>query len=55
MKILHWLFLFTFLSVSYCFSQDSATTVVHIDKIPTEGILLKRGWKLVQMCPCKSS
>jgi two-component system, NtrC family, sensor kinase len=45
MKILHWLFLFTFLSVFYCFSQDSATTVVHIDKIPTEGILLNKGWK----------
>ncbi len=45
MKILNLLFLITFLSVSCCFSQDSATTVFHIDKIPTEGILLDKGWK----------
>jgi hypothetical protein len=45
MKILSWFILFTLLSVSYCFSQDSATTVVHIDKIPIEGLLLEKGWK----------
>jgi len=45
MKILYWLFVFTFLSVSYCFSQDSATTVFHINKIPAKGILLNKGWK----------
>src|SRR5580700_439539 len=48
MKVLHCLFLFTFLSVSDCFSQDSATTVVHIDKIPSGGILLNKGWKFHQ-------
>src|ERR1700686_1108211 len=45
MKILYCLFLFTFSSVSFCFSQYSATSVVHIGKIPAEGILLDKGWK----------
>ena len=45
MKISPWLSLFTCLTVSYCFSQDSATAVVHINKIPPEGILLDKGWK----------
>jgi len=44
MKILIWLFLVAFLPVSYGFSQDLATTIVHINKIPAEGILLDKGW-----------
>jgi two-component system, NtrC family, sensor kinase len=45
MKILHWLFLFTILFVSFGFSQDPDRTIIHINKIPVEGILLNKGWK----------
>src|ERR1017187_1685064 len=47
MKILHWLCIFNFLAVSYCFSQNSANTV-HVNNIPTQGILLNKEWKFQQ-------
>ena len=45
MKTLINLSIFTFLFNSYSYSQNSANTFFHIDKIPTEGILLDKGWK----------
>jgi hypothetical protein len=42
MKIALYLFLLHFFSILFCFSQDPA---VYIGKIPTEGILLDKGWK----------
>src|SRR5580658_1510562 len=44
MKIAFYLFLFGF-SYLFCFPQD---TVIHIVRIPTEGILLNKGWKFHQ-------
>lgn len=41
MKIWLYLFLFQF-SHHFCFPQD---TVVHIAKIPSDGIVLDKGWK----------
>jgi two-component system, NtrC family, sensor kinase len=45
MKILHCFCLCTLLSISYCFSEDSVTNFLHIDKMPAEGLLLDKGWK----------
>src|SRR5580693_7545110 len=42
MKIALYLFLFQFIAISIGFSQDS---IIHIEKVPTEGILLDKGWK----------
>jgi hypothetical protein len=45
MKRSHCLIIYTFLFSSFCFSQDSTDSVFHINKIPSEGILLNKGWK----------
>src|SRR4028119_54888 len=45
MKALFCLLPFIFFLTVNCVSQDSATYVFHIDKLPPEGILLDKGWK----------
>ncbi len=44
-KILHWLFLYSFFYISFCYSQDSASTVVDISNISLHGMVLNKGWK----------
>ncbi len=45
MKILFCLFASVFSLTVNCFSQDSASYVFNINRLPTEGILLDKGWK----------
>ena len=46
MKFFCFLFLFIFVCVDYCFSQDSSGYVFHLKQFPPEGILLNKRWKL---------
>src|SRR4051812_9861423 len=45
MKTVACLIFSIFLLILHCFSQDSATNVLHISKLPPEGIVLDKGWK----------
>jgi two-component system NtrC family sensor kinase len=42
MKMLNWFLILTFFTVTLCFSQEN---IVRIDKIPTKGMLLNKGWR----------
>jgi two-component system NtrC family sensor kinase len=45
MKILYLFLLFIFFSTIECLSQNTATAVIYLNKIPSQGILLDSGWK----------
>lgn len=45
MKNLHTIFLLLFVLVENCFSQTSSDSVFYLNKLPSEGILLDKGWK----------
>jgi two-component system, NtrC family, sensor kinase len=45
MKMLLWFLLVALFSVSYAFSQNSSSKVINISSIPSEGLLLNKGWK----------
>jgi len=45
MKIIACLLIPLFFLAYNCSSQDSATSVLHINKLPAEGVVLDKGWK----------
>ena len=36
---------FDYRELQYCFSQDSSASVFYLNKLPTDGVLLNKGWK----------
>ena len=47
MKFIYFSFLLFIVTISDCFSQDTTNDIFRIDKIPLEGILMKKGWKIL--------
>src|SRR5437868_12328222 len=45
MKFFCTILLFVFLIADNCFSQDSSASVFYLSKLPSEGVLLDKGWK----------
>jgi len=45
MKIFYCFFLLFCLTVDDCHCQDSSAHVFYLDKLPSEGVLLEKGWK----------
>jgi hypothetical protein len=45
MKFFSTIFFLTFLSAGNCFSQVSVNTTFYVNKLPSEGVLVDKGWK----------
>jgi len=45
MKFFSTIVLLAFLSAGNCFSQEASSPVFYLSKLPSEGVLLDKGWK----------
>jgi hypothetical protein len=43
------LLFFIFILITNCFPQHSAIDVLHINKVPPQGIVLDKGWKFISV------